>query len=156
MNKFKQILKTRKGFTLMELIIVLIIVAILAAALIPSFLGFVQRARNESLLSEARVGLAAAQVVMTELGVVPAVVPTDLGPGPATNERFLLLLQETATGGDSDVVSPLGFSEITANNMGRILTIRYTRSAPGQPGTVLLNTETGAVSYEPPAGGGGG
>ena len=66
--KLQKILKSRKGFTLMELIVVLIIVAILAAALIPSFLNFVSRARNDSLMAQARVGMVAAQVLLTESG----------------------------------------------------------------------------------------
>ena len=66
--KLQKILKSRKGFTLMELIIVLVIVAILAAALIPSFLNFATRAREESLYAQARVGMVAAQVLITESG----------------------------------------------------------------------------------------
>jgi len=144
MNRFKQILKTRKGFTLMELIIVLIIVAILAAALIPSFLGFVQRARNESLLGEARVGLNAAQVVMTEQGLMTSTLPADF------NTRFLELLQTADGHGGiaADVENPGGFTDITANAMGRIVTLTYRRST-GEG--VSLNTDTGDIQYlDPP------
>jgi len=71
MNKFRKILTTRKGFTLMELIIVLVIIAILAAALMPSFLNFVSRARQDSLRAEARVGMVAAQFMITRNGAAP-------------------------------------------------------------------------------------
>ena len=38
---------SRKGFTLVELLVVLVILAILAAAIIPSMMGFIDRAKQE-------------------------------------------------------------------------------------------------------------
>jgi len=64
--KLKQILNNRKGFTLMEIIVVLIIIAVLAAALIPSFVGFIRDSRSATVLNEARMGMNAAQVLLTE------------------------------------------------------------------------------------------
>ena len=66
MNKLSTALRNKKGFTLMEVIIVLIILAVLAAALIPTFLGFVQRAGHASAIAEARLGMTAAQAVLTD------------------------------------------------------------------------------------------
>lgn len=42
---------------------VLIILAILAAIAIPAMMGFIQKARDQSLISEARVAYAACQTV---------------------------------------------------------------------------------------------
>ena len=64
--KLMQILKTRKGFTLMELIVVLIIIAILMAALLPSLIGWINDARESALRVEGRTALVAIQGVVTE------------------------------------------------------------------------------------------
>ncbi|MCL2085024.1 MAG: type II secretion system GspH family protein [Oscillospiraceae bacterium] len=57
----------KKGFTLVEIIVVLVILAILMAATIPSMIGFINDARGKAYAAEARVGLTAAQAVVTEL-----------------------------------------------------------------------------------------
>ena len=63
----KKILRSKKGFTLMEVIVVLIIIAVLAAALIPSFIGFINQSRAATDISAARVGMTAAQVEVTHM-----------------------------------------------------------------------------------------
>jgi len=64
--KLMQILKNRKGFTLMELIVVLIIIAILMAALLPSLIGWINDARESALRTEGRTALVAIQGVVTQ------------------------------------------------------------------------------------------
>jgi len=64
--KMMQILKNRKGFTLMELIVVLIIIAILMAALLPSLIGWINDARESALRVDGRTALLAVQGVVTE------------------------------------------------------------------------------------------
>ena len=59
-------MKNKKGFTLVELIVVLVILAILAALLIPSLTGYIDKAREERLTSEARMVLMAAQTTVSE------------------------------------------------------------------------------------------
>ena len=44
----------KKGFTLVEIIVVLVILAILAAISVPSVLGYVNEAKNEKYIQEAR------------------------------------------------------------------------------------------------------
>ena len=53
--------KNNKGFTLVELIVVLVILAILAAILVPTLLGYIQRARQEKDYSTAQTVRVAAQ-----------------------------------------------------------------------------------------------
>ena len=45
--------KNRKGFSLVELIVVLVIMAILAAALIPSLTGYIRETLNKSTVEKA-------------------------------------------------------------------------------------------------------
>lgn len=44
----------RKGFTIVELVIVIAVIAILAAVLIPTFSGIIDKANNSAALQEAR------------------------------------------------------------------------------------------------------
>lgn len=55
-----------KGFTLVEIIVVLVILAILAAFTIPTMLGFVADAKGKAYIAEAREVYVAAQAVATE------------------------------------------------------------------------------------------
>ena len=55
-----------KGFTLVELIVVLVILAILAAILVPALLGYIDKAKEKQITTNAEAAYVAAQAVMTE------------------------------------------------------------------------------------------
>lgn len=57
----------KKGFTLVEIIVVLVIMAILLAIAIPSILGYVQKAEDQKILAKARNVLLAAKGEAVEL-----------------------------------------------------------------------------------------
>lgn len=65
-------LSNRKGFTLIELIVVIAIIAILAAVLIPRFTGFSEKAHMNAATSDARNILLAVEALNT--GGTPYVV----------------------------------------------------------------------------------
>jgi prepilin-type N-terminal cleavage/methylation domain-containing protein len=56
----------KKGFTLVEVIVVLVILAILAAIAIPALTGYIDKANNRALITQARTVAVALQTIVSE------------------------------------------------------------------------------------------
>ena len=68
MKKFlKQLKQNKKGFTLIEMIVVIAIIGILAAILVPSMSGYLSTARASKQEANARTIYTAAQAAVTSL-----------------------------------------------------------------------------------------
>ncbi len=66
MKRLKEMKKNQKGFTHVELIVVLVILAILAAMLVPALLGYIDRARQGKYNEEFHSIYTALQVINDE------------------------------------------------------------------------------------------
>lgn len=59
-------MKKNRGFTLVELIVVLVILAILAAVLVPTLLGYIDKAKEKKYVINAKTALDAAQAELVK------------------------------------------------------------------------------------------
>lgn len=78
----KKFCKKQQGFTLVEIIIVLVILAILAAFTIPAMMGFVEDARGKANLVYAREIYEAMQAAVTQYNTSDT--------EPVANERYTM------------------------------------------------------------------
>lgn len=62
----KKLRKNQKGFTLVEVIVVLVILAIMAAVLVPSLVSYIDKARENSIVTETRSVVLAVQTLASE------------------------------------------------------------------------------------------
>ena len=72
----KKILKNEKGFTLIEIIAVLIILGILAAVAVPKFLDLTAEAEQKALEGAVAAGMSAASMSFGQLALSNGAEPT--------------------------------------------------------------------------------
>ena len=123
----------KKGFTLVELIVVLVILAILAALLIPALTGYIDKARNKSIVAETRQTVMAAQTLVDEQYANNASTAITVAPAGTVTYDNVRKLAET-TGKISSVDDGGKITSLTYSNGGRTCTyssVAQTNSSDG-------------------------
>jgi type IV pilus assembly protein PilA len=127
-----------RGFTLIELMVVVLIIAILIAIAIPTFLGARQRAQDKAAQSSLRNGLTAAKTIYTD-----GEDYTDATPGVAgtlkSTEPSLTFVANDAPSTSAKTVSVLTTTnQVTMTALskgGTCFAIRDTVTPAGSAGT---------------------
>ena len=86
----------RHGFTLVEVIVILALLALLAAAIAPPMTRYIRRAKEQNVLDRADAALQAAQTLLIER----------YGDGSWTGETELTLLQRRGAKREANILPP--------------------------------------------------
>lgn len=143
MNK-KQKSLTNKGFSLVELIIVIAIMAVLVGVLAPQFLKYVERSRKATDVDNIQSVITAIQVYAAD----PAVASADKIVA-SKNATLTFATGGLTIGGDNstNVTKALTEASLTASNIKmkseayKSIVITITVDAEGVPSFSVANTE---------------
>ncbi|MGC9451530.1 MAG: prepilin-type N-terminal cleavage/methylation domain-containing protein [Oceanipulchritudo sp.] len=99
--------KSKKGFTLVEIMIVVVIIGLLAAMAIPAFQKVRATSQNKAILNNLRQYASAAQQYMLEFGATQVGYDDLVGDG-----RYISTL-ETVAGEDYNIDVSIDATQIT-------------------------------------------
>ena len=127
-------MNAQKGFTLIELMIVVAIIGILAAIAIPAYQDYVSKSKATAALADISAGKTSYELIFTEKGVggftASQALATDIGLQLKTGNCSAITVNAPAadTGIQADAI------KCTINNPGRLgatPTIQYARDTNG-------------------------
>ncbi len=130
-NRFEAARQREEGFTLIELMVVVLIIAVLLAIAIPTFLGAQSKAKDRNAQSSARNALTAAGTVYADTGAFAAseAMRTEL----ATVEPSLTYAATSTTpkSVSVDVTASVLYLGVRSDT-GKCFYVKETKTAPTQ------------------------
>lgn len=127
-------LKNRKGFTLVELLVVVAIIAILAAALIPRLLGYTDRARQARAMSDLGTMKTVIETYTADQGngVYPSIKTSDPNyVGTILKNGGINWLDANTAGGIKDPWGYPYYYDVATDANGNV---HYVVVSPGKDG----------------------
>jgi type IV pilus assembly protein PilA len=144
----------QKGFTLIELMIVVAIIGILAAVAIPAYQDYVARAQMSEALSLADGLKTNVNTVFAQAGTCPANTAASEGIAIDTDIKGTYVLKVTTggtvvTGGGCTIVATMKDSGVAAGIVSKTLTLTLSNADKGS--NVWTCTSNAAQKYLPKA-----